>query len=162
MAQSGCFLCQYIHILRQKFRKYSPQEGTETQCHPQLIHFHYNFRKYSPREGTETSSQDHLPFFHAYNLGNTVPERGRKPQNGHGLRFSINLGNTVPERGRKLPETVADQKPKKNLGNTVPERGRKHYVIFRETLASVQFRKYSPREGTETQLPLSDPLTAVI
>ena len=111
----------------------------------------YLFRKYSPRKGTETDASDTV-IVRISHLGNTVPERGRKPQNGHGLRFSINLENTVPERGRKLPETVADQKPKKNLGNTVPERGRKHYVIFRETLASVQFRKYSPREGTETEV----------
>ena len=115
----------------------------------QLIVFVVWFRKYSPREGTETFCCL-PPFFSILSyLGNTVPERGRKPMHDFLLStYFHDLGNTVPERGRKLwlfmyELSLCD------LGNTVPERGRKPDFTI-SSISSSLFRKYSPREGTET------------
>ena len=86
------------------------------------------FRKYSPREGTETVSA----FFTRAksNLGNTVPERGRKPS----ARISFSVGKY---KFRKYS-------PREGTETTI--------AVTNTKIITFPFRKYSPREGTETTI----------
>ena len=58
------------------------------------------------------------------------------------------LKNIFPRKLRKTDNVFQGRKGR-YLGNTVPERGRKRKAYYQSRLLVV-FRKYSPREGTET------------
>ena len=66
------------------------------------------------------------------------------------LRTNLYLGNTVPERGRKPANQNSLQLPLVIFRKYSPREGTETIKPPNQNILQLRFRKYSPREGTET------------